>query len=138
MMMDNPIKYQLNYVSQPEKSWLCGQACVAMLADITLTKSIAIFGKRSGTTTKDVIKALRSLGVNCGDKLISLKKQSKSPVCMVVLHDNTKNTHWTVYCNGLYYDPAAGIGNVYPEIVRETSFLPIYNAKVYEVQQEVQ
>lgn len=98
-----------------------------MIADITLEDSISAFGKRGCTTTKDIIKALRSLGITCGDSLIRIKKQQKSPLCMVVLHfEGAKYTHWTVYSGGIYYDPAAGIGDTYPAGVRETSFLPVY------------
>lgn len=117
----------MDLILQPEGSWLCGQTCVAMLAGITLEESIAVFGKRSSTSTKDVIRALRSLGISCGDSLISLKKQAKTPVCMVVLHfAGVKYTHWTVYHNDLYYDPACGILKEYPEGFRETSFLPVF------------
>lgn len=122
------------YIRQPEGSNLCGQTCVAMIADIPLEESITAFGKRSCTTTKDVIKALRSLGISCGDSLISLKKQEKTPTCMVVLHfEGAKHTHWTIYHDGLYYDPASGIGSGYPAGVRETSFLPVEYARAEEV-----
>lgn len=49
---------------------------------------------------------------------------------MVMLHyKDHKNTHWVVYNNGLYFDPAAGIMVGYPVGVRETSYLPIFEIK---------
>jgi hypothetical protein len=118
----------MKLVRQPENSSLCGQACVATIAGVSLDDSIAAFNNaRCGTRTKQVVKALRKLGVKCGDKLISLKKNQKSPVCIVKLHfDDCKFTHWTVYNMGLYLDPDAGVLTEYCKGVHETSYLPIF------------
>jgi len=95
-----------------------------MIADITIEESIAVFGKRGRTTAKDVIKALSKLGIACGNSLIRIKEKKKPSLCMVVLHfEGEKDTHWTVYYRGLYYDPAAGIGDTYHAGIRETSYL---------------
>lgn len=119
----------LKHIRQPSGSNLCGQASVAMIAGITLEKSIAVFGKRSCTTTKDVIRALRALGISCGNGLVRLKKgEQKSSVCMVVLHFEgapRSHGHWSVFYDGIYYDPASGVGDTYSKEVRETSYLPI-------------
>ena len=134
----------IQLVKQPVNSRCCGQACVAMLAGVTLNESVRIFGKRSTTTTKDVVAALRKLGIQCGDRAVRLGKGVwKSGRCMVVVHakGDKKYLHWVVYGDGRYYDPAAGIapGLNEPhydphtdeyreyEIERyETSYLPVY------------
>jgi hypothetical protein len=101
-----------------------------MIASITLEESVAVFKTRGRTTTKQVVKALREFGISCGDKRLSLKKHPKSSVCMVICHyRDCKSTHWVVYNNGLYFDPAAGIVVEYPDGVRETSCLPIFEIK---------
>ena len=117
----------MKLVRQPEKSNCCGQACVAMLAGITLEESMDVFGTRGTTSTKDVVNALRELGISCGNELVRIKKKEKAPTCMVVLHfADVKFTHWAVYHHGLYFDPACGILAEYQEGIRETSFLPVY------------
>ena len=116
-------------VRQSEGSSLCGQACVATIAGVSLEESIRAFGgTKGGTRTKQVISALRKLGIKCGDSLVRLaKKSSKPPVCIVRLHfDGYKFTHWTVYNKGLYLDPDFGTLKEYPSGVRETSYLPVY------------
>jgi len=103
-----------HFVKQPEPSNLCGQSCVAMIAGITLDESIKVFGKRSGTYTKDVITALQKLNISCGDKLIRISKtQKKSDFCMVVVRAKKfkRYDHWVVFKDGQYYDPAIGIAN---------------------------
>jgi hypothetical protein len=118
----------IKWIQQPEGSSLCGQTCVAMIAGVTLEESIEAFGgKRSGTRTKDVVIALRKLGIN---------GQCYPDTCIVKLHfDGQKNTHWTIWHEGKFYDPEAYHnfflnefmgGNKYWEGVRQTSYLPIF------------
>lgn len=117
----------MNLVLQPHGSWLCGQACVAMIAGITLGQSISVFGKRSGTSTKEVISALKKLGIKCGDKLISAKSNERPSVCMCVLHfKNAKSTHWTIWNKKYFMDPAIGYVENYSDGIWATSYLPIY------------
>ncbi len=118
----------MKLIYQPEGSSLCGQACVAMLANVSLEKSVATFGKRGGTTTKEVVAALKALGVRCGNELLRTKNNAMTPVCIVKLHfDWDKiHTHWTIYNRGIFYDPAIGMTEKYQEGVRPTSFLPIF------------
>lgn len=115
------------FMLQPKNSCLCGQTCVAMIAEISLEESIFVFGKRSGTTTKNVINALRKLGISCGDRLLFAKKHEKPDVCMCVLHyKDCKSTHWTIWDGDYYLDPAYGVLEKYGEGFRITSYLPIY------------
>lgn len=116
-------------VYQPENSNLCGQACVASIAGVTLEDAIKVFGgKRSGTSTRQVVDALRKLGVECGDKLIRIsRKREKTNYCIVKLRSTLhKHRHWTIYREGFYFDPGVGVLVEYPDHVVETSFLPIY------------
>lgn len=115
-------------ILQPYGSNLCGQTCVAMLADISLEESIAVFGKRSATSTKDVVQALRTLGIECGDKMVRETKHTVRPgLCLCVMHfADTWRTHWTIWNGGVFYDPAIGIVTEYPEYARITSHLPIF------------
>ena len=54
--------YRLSHIRQPEGSNLCGQACVAMLAGVTLAEAIRATGTRGRTSTRHVTHALRALG----------------------------------------------------------------------------
>lgn len=117
----------MNLVLQPEGSWLCGQACVAMVAGITLEQSIFTFGKRSGTSTKDVVNALKKLGIKCGEKLLLAKSNDRPRFCMCVLHfKNAKSTHWTIWNEEYFIDPAIGYVYDYSDDIWITSYLPIY------------
>lgn len=119
----------MKLIRQPKGSSMCGQACVATIAGVSLEESIKAFGgSKGGTRTKQVVNALRKLGVACGDKLVRISKKNPKPSeCMVVLRfDDCRYGHWTFYFHGLYFDPDIGIVKEYPEGVRETSYLPIF------------
>jgi hypothetical protein len=129
----------IKWMQQPPGSSLCGQTCVAMIAGITLDESIESFGgKRGGTRTKELVAALRKLGINCGDPpLVRINGQCYPDTCIVKLHinheDYKKSTHWVIWHEGRYYDPSL-IGQYtlncykgkYPEGIRPTSYLPIF------------
>lgn len=98
----------VSYIKQPPGSDCCGQACVAMLAGITLDESIAMFGKKGGTTTKDVVAVLTRLGIGCADRLVRKKPAGTCIVSVLAKSDKTYR-HWVLYHNGVYFDPACGI-----------------------------
>lgn len=131
----------MKHIFQPPGSSLCGQTCVAMIAGVSLEESIAAFGKRSGTRTKEVVAALRKLGVNCGDPpLMRLREPWRltnlPETCIVKMHfDGSKTTHWAIWHNKRFYDPderghQSLYENIaYPSGVRITSYLPIFMSK---------
>ena len=134
----------MTFIEQPIPSNCCGQACVAMIANVTIAESIKAFGKKGGTYSKDVISALQALGIKCDDKLVRISKSNpKSDYCMVTVlsKSSKKYKHWVVFKDGVYYDPALGISEDLNEAHynpnkdgwwkhdyerHEASFLPIY------------
>jgi hypothetical protein len=128
----------INHIFQPLESGLCGQTCVAMIADITLEQSIEAFGgKKGGTRTKELVAALRKLGVECGDPPLTRYRGDCLPdTCIVKLHfDHQKHTHWALWHEGRFCDPSIDgdfilneSKNKYPKGVRLTSYLPIFMA----------
>ena len=120
-----------------------------MIAGVSIDESVKAFGTKGCTNTPDVISALRKLNIPCGEKLIRIGKTQKSSLCMVTLHarKDKKYLHWVVYENGLYYDPASGIGkdingpllnpltnlwHTYDIERYETSFLPIFAGREHD------
>ena len=61
----------------------CGQACVAMIAGVTLEEAIVATGKTSRTRTADLKRGLDVFGIPHGDKLIRYRKGNPLPtVCI--------------------------------------------------------
>lgn len=125
----------MRHLIQPEGSGLCGQTCIAMAADVSLDRACDVVGHRKlgGTTTREVVHALRELGVPCAS---SLKRISRlRPVlpkrCIVAIHRPKEpgrhrgRWHWMLHWDGRMFDP----GDAWPEAYRDwriTSVLEIY------------
>jgi hypothetical protein len=119
-------------IVQPEGSELCGQCCVAMAAGISLDRSTYILGTE-GTTTRDLVVALRALRVPCADrsKRISRSKPRWPARAVLTIHRPAEagvrrhKWHWMLAWDGHILDP----GNAWPERYtnwRITSYLEIY------------
>lgn len=102
----------MNLVLQPPGSNKCGQACVAMVAGVTLKQSLKAYGLQHATTLYATRNALKKLGFTPAEKLQAFgKKESKLPeTCLLMLRWPKRNLgHWVVYHDGQVYDPAGYI-----------------------------
>ena len=95
-------------VRQPPNTLLCGQACVAMAAGVSLARAIAAVGHRRATKTRELVAALRALSVPCADRRrrISRARPEYPRRAIVAVHKNgTARLHWMYYEAGRFYDP---------------------------------
>lgn len=116
----------MKLVRQPKNSNLCGQACVATLAGISLRDSIDIFRTKGRTTTKKVRQALRQMGIGSSPRL--KRGFPKCPTAILKFVHPDGNAHWVVWHQNKYYDPVAGVFKKPPKYLSEsriTSHLPI-------------
>lgn len=116
----------MHYVQQPKDSNLCGQAVVAMLADISLSEAIAQMGGKS-THTKDIVDALRCHGFKVPDRRRPSHGKPLPNNCVVFARVPFRKSvgHWMLMWGGRLYDPAEHY-NQGGYIV--TSYIPILEA----------
>lgn len=116
-------------MAQPEGSSLCGQIAVAVIANIDLTKSIELFGKKSSTRTKQVARVLRLLGFECPDRLKrKYEATDKFGIAKLSYKGNRNSGHWVVIDNHKIYDGVWGNADgtvTWPVGARLTSYLPV-------------
>jgi len=128
----------INHIQQPEGSNLCGQCCVAMLAGISLEKSIELVGKRGSTRPKDLARALTKLGFECDGYRVRIRGhwasehrrnyhlQLSDIAILTVQIPGKKMWHWVLYAGGNFYDPSFRTpfwGR--PAHINVSSFIPI-------------
>jgi hypothetical protein len=83
---------------------LCGQACVAMLAEVPIEEVITLM--KTKTSLSKVMEALDYYGIRYSDKMVyKLKKDQKLPKCCII---NTRG-HLMLFYDGKYYDSSMGI-----------------------------
>lgn len=116
---------EIHYIKQPTE-YLCGQACVAMIADVPVDDVIRVMNNDKGTGKKDIERALIHYGI--AQAKIMTKADNKSilpPVCIlkVLL---PKYSHWVLYYHGKYYDPEFGLSDELYSKARIQSYLELF------------
>lgn len=112
----------IHLIRQPEGSALCGQACVAMVAGVSLERAIGVVGHQRGTHTRDIVRGLRCLKVVSSGKLRRISRArpvipNRAIVAIVyyaMRPDGTRGqryAHWLLSWDGVIYDP----GEAWPE-----------------------
>lgn len=99
----------INYIPQPTIT-TCGQACVAMLGNVSIEEAIEKMGTDSSTERYHIIKGLKACGVKCGNEFIEVSEENPSypPVCVLLIWFPTYG-HWVVHYHGKFYDPEFGL-----------------------------
>lgn len=115
----------LKYIEQPNDSGLCGQCCVAMVANVSLDKAIWACHKAytvHGTSSSQLINGLKILNIK-HDKIKSkVSKNEMFPDFAILgIGDKTNWGHWVVLYYGVVYDP--GIGMPLPYRIYENMIL---------------
>lgn len=116
------------WIKQPDKpKRCCGQVAIAVLAGITLNVSRKIVDVNGGTTTKDLIKALRALGFKCPDRCIRSPRPALG-LAKMRKPSHKHNWHWVVVDGNKIYDGIDGNpdGTVnWKKSWKITSYLPV-------------
>lgn len=97
------------HIQQPCRSKLCGQCCIAMLANVPLERVITILGNK-GTRHKELIGAAHRLGLTPTTNLWSLDIDAIPPKGLILMKQKkprSRNWHWIAMIDGTYHDPAA-------------------------------
>ena len=92
-------------VMQPPESMLCGHACVASLARVSLKRATAAVGKRGGTCRKDLDRGLRAL---TGRGLVRSYQWPRRGLAFVKWDKRSRKGHWLALINGELRDPWTG------------------------------
>jgi hypothetical protein len=119
---------------QPDSSGMCGQAVVAMAANVTLDEATAAVGvstlREAGTDVEDLVRGLRKLGMKVGKCSSFYRRKGKLTrlpefAVMSVVDNKTMWGHWVLLLNGVVHDPGIGYPlpiQVYESMVIERAF----------------
>ena len=114
--IENPIRKidSMNLIIQPEDG-LCGQACVAMLAGVTIAEVIQVMDCREWQATMGmVISALNYYGIDHADVINYTEgRDVVLPKCCIMMEKLGRFCHYLIYFDGKYYDSNLGILDEY-------------------------
>lgn len=108
----------MNLIRQPRGSSLCGQACIATICEVSLDEACKMVGTKGYTTTKRLIQALTMMGMSTGSRLKRGMPESGLAILKVTRFDG--RSHWVIWKNGKFYDPAAGVFRGLPSYLQNS------------------
>lgn len=112
----NPIRKidSMQVIIQPEDG-LCGQACVAMLAGVTISEVIKVMECREWQATMGrVISALNYYGIDHTDIITYTEgKEAKLPKCCIMMEKMGRFCHYLIHYDGKFYDSNMGVMDKY-------------------------
>lgn len=116
---------KINYIKQPTE-YLCGQACVAMLAGVTVEEVVSVMKNDKGTGKKDIEAALNHYGIKQAKTMTKADNTSVLPKACILKVLLPKYAHWILYYDGKYYDPEFGLTDTLYQKARIQSYLEIF------------
>lgn len=99
---------EIKYIKQPTE-YLCGQACVAMIANVSVDDVIKVMNNDKGTGKKDIAKALEHYGITQAKTMTKADNSTSLPSVCILKVLLPKYSHWVLYYHGKYFDPEFGL-----------------------------
>lgn len=107
---DNPIRKieGIKYVKEPT-GYLCGQSCIAMLADVSVDEVIDVMETDKGTSVAAIDEALTYYGFKHAKTRKRFKADTILPDICILSLQLPGYGHWSLYYKGTFYDPEFGV-----------------------------
>jgi hypothetical protein len=101
------------YVHEPD-GLQCGQAVLAMLCDIAVQDVAKELNNFRETTLKEMKSFIRAHALEISDERTQVyAKDELPPLCLLSL-ETPRCWHWSLYCDGVFYDPEHGVMKDFP------------------------
>ena len=108
-----PLVEKIEYIHEPT-DLQCGQAVLAMLTGKTVEEIIAEVGTERETNLKMMLDCLQNNGIFVKkERILAESKASLPRVCVLSL-ETPRCWHWSLYCDGVFYDPEHGVMDDFP------------------------
>ena len=116
---------EIHYIHQPTE-YLCGQACVAMIAGVSVDEVIRVMDNDQATGKKDIERALDYYGIKQAKTMTRADNSTPLPPVCILKVLLPRYSHWVLYCHGKYYDPEFGLTDELYGKARVQSYLQLF------------
>ncbi len=111
----------VNYIKEPT-DLQCGQAVLAMLTGKSVEEIIKECGTEKETTLKQMKQVLTLNKIEfCFEKKEAKTKEDLPKIAILSL-ETPRCWHWSLYFDGIFYDPEHGVMKDFPESNRKYYF----------------
>ena len=108
-----PLVESVKHIYEPNPL-ACGQAVLSMLSGVDVYEIIRLVNTEKETTLKDMKTALTKLEISYKAERVEVKHKSELPKVAVLSLETPKCWHWSLYYDGVFYDPEYGVLDDFP------------------------
>ena len=104
----------ITYIHEPT-DLQCGQAVLAMVLGVSAEEIGERLGNDRETTLREMKDTFRKNGVKISDTRILVRDKSELPPLCLLSLETPRCWHWSLFCEGTFYDPEHGVMDDFPE-----------------------
>ncbi len=97
----------------------CGQAVLAMVTGKAVGEVVDFLDNTKETTLKEMISFLEGNGFSVLRERTAVENRRELPRLCFLSLETPKCWHWSLYCDGVFYDPEHGVLEDFPESRRK-------------------
>lgn len=109
------------YIPEPDPLQ-CGQAVLAMLTGKSVEEIIEIVGTKRETKLKDMFECLQHFGIEYNRERRQADSKDDLPKVCILSLETPRCWHWSLYADGVFYDPEHGVLDDFPKCNRKYYF----------------
>ncbi len=113
-----PLVENVTYLKEPT-DLQCGQAVLAMLSGKTVEEIVELVGTDRETDLKQMFSCLDCYGIKYDRRRKQTESKNDLPEIALLSLETPRCWHWSLYFNGIFYDPEHGIMDDFPECNRK-------------------
>ncbi len=109
---------EINYIREPT-DLQCGQAVLAMVTGLPVAQVVAELSNERETNLKEMKSFLHHHAFWVSDQRVQVTGREELPDLCLLSLETPRCWHWSLYCDGLFYDPEHGIMDDFPACDRK-------------------
>ncbi len=103
----------LSYIHEPT-DLQCGQAVIAMVCNVSVDEVIALLNNDRETNLKEMKQAFSHYGFKLSDIRKEATSKNDLPKTALLSLETPRCWHWSLYHEGVFYDPEHGVMEDFP------------------------
>ncbi len=107
----------INYIHEPT-DLQCGQAVLAMVLGLPVEQVADELDNHRETDLKEMKSYLRAHGMWVSDERVAFIDKAELPALCMLSLETPRCWHWSLYCEGRFYDPEHGESDELTETAR--------------------
>lgn len=108
---------KITYIHEPT-DLQCGQAVLAMLLGVSCGSVCEYLNNERETDLREMKRVLAENGVSLSQQRRQAFTEADLPECALLSLETPRCWHWSLYVQGVFYDPEHGVLDRFPESAR--------------------